>query len=83
MATAKTGEPAGIFLPPAEERGYGGELFDELGERWPESGRSPSGFAMHNGDGDSMWIPVADLAPVADMLLREYVSVSQTRGVKR
>lgn len=63
------------FRHRAEERGYVVEALDEHGGTPELTGRPPAGVVLRNGDGDVVWVPVADLAVVGDLLLRAHVRV--------
>jgi hypothetical protein len=71
--TASAGDPT--FRHRAEERGYRLAALDEHGGTPELTGRPPAGVVFSNADGDSMWIPVEDLAVTGDLLIRAHVRV--------
>jgi hypothetical protein len=62
-----------MFRVPAEERGYGIELLDEMGDVAAESGRPVAGGVVTNDSGDALYVPREDFAAIGDLFIRQHV----------
>jgi len=74
---------AGTIRPSAEERGYEANLLDAEGYELCVTDQPPAGVLLRvPAMPSAVWIPVADLAAVGDLMIRLHVQVARLRGAR-